>query len=455
MNFSNRPWTWAIALAFLVNFVVCMFVAARMPVFHHIDELAHFDYALKLARGVPLISAMPVEPDADQLWLTKIDLMNSRYMSKTAPWAKTLPNESYELMQPRLIYQVSALVLRLTGLFSFTLEQQVLVLRFLCVVMVLVAKVMVYKAISEIWHPAAVLATAYLAGMVPVDLLRFSNDTPATVLGAAIAWLLVLSVRRHRWRYTVGIMILLCAAAFTKLTALLFLGIVVAAVKVRFFNRSFLQRDLMHLLTIFVPAGLCTIAVVYANYRFSGSISGVPPASAVTAPAGWEWLQRMFSVLVWQWWHEAWLTIETMIEGRRGGEIYLVHVIVTWLVVGQALAAGWMLFYAKQERGPADDTPMECPPHLKLWMQAGLLGTMGVQLVVVLVVALVGQIWIASRMLAPVEMWPLMVACCGYVLTARQLKKRWHRQVLLVVMWGIVFFIWVVAAYAYLDFRNH
>ncbi len=455
MKLSHRATRLLVYIALFSNLVVCLFIAHRMPVFNHVDEWAHFDYVLKLNRNVKLQPGLYVEPDVQSLWERNLGLMDYQYRGVEGG-VKVVRQESHELMQPQLFYRVCGWLLWVVGWLELSLEGQVVFLRMLCGFMVFAGNVVLYSAIARIWQRAGWLSAVFLVTFVPVDLVRFSNDTPAMVVGAVTAWCLVKSQQDMRVRWTIAIGLLLAVSLFIKLTAAVFLVAVVVVVKLVFMRREQLHRTGLHMALIGVPVAVCAAILAYANMQYSSTLYGTNPATASTLPEGIRIVRRIFSASVWQWWHEAMLSIETQYRGRGGASVYPVHAMVTVFIVGQVLALGWACF-GNITTTPAQGMKPEVsvPQGLRRWIVAALLSVLALQTVIVLILGIVGHIWLAGRMILPVLFWPLLPACCGYLLLADRMPKTWQKNLLLYGVAAVIAAVWIVSVKEYLGFRRN
>lgn len=436
----QQPLKLLIFLAFFASFVASAFLLVRMPVFSHIDELAHFDYVLKVQRHQPLSNNQLIEPDLMQLWTQRCPTINKRSMAPETPLDCVAPQKSYEIMQPSPFYRVAAFILNLASPANLSLPRQLLLLRFLCALLLLAANILVYRGISRVNRTAGLLSLAYLVPFVPVDMLRFSNDSAATFAGAGAFYCLVGMLRTSQWRFAFGVGLFLFLVTISKLTGLVFVSIALLASTAVFTKRENFHLHCKFMILIATPAAVASAVIAQANISHSGSITGLSPQAASTLPEGSALLLRVFSATVWQWWHESWLTMETLIKGKRGVDLYPVPWMVTWMILGQVLALGYCIF-----------VPSKDAPHR--FIAAGLISTLAIQTSAVLILAYVGKIWIAARMLIPIEGWPLLAACMGYTMAASRLQGR-RLQKTAVAVPAITFAIFaLIALRAYLRMR--
>jgi hypothetical protein len=420
-----------LALGFLPLAAVTLTIAVGLPVFHHIDELYHYDYCLKLARGKSAAPTDRVEPDLYLLGHHAVRESTLAYQAvdiQRPDGSVPAPMRgSYEAHHPPLSYWLNGLLLRLGALLGVGLEGGVVLLRLFSAGMVLASRWLLLLALMHFGRPVALAALPYLFFMVPVDLLRVSNDTPVVLLGALVFWLLARPIppERAAWTAAAAAAALLASVA-VKMNGLLYLmPAVLLCLVVPGRDSRFRAR---HLLLMFAPALLLASALAIANFTATGDPTGSSHLARGFPPASGLRLGELIpSVRGWLDWHELLLTIETQIGGRMGEALYPFPHLVSLVLVGRLVALGATVFGASSTRLARLSLTPERFALLRRYVWAGAISPFVLVLVMGGLWALVGRAYFGSaRLHLPVEFLVVLPAAAGWAYLLAGASPAWR-----------------------------
>lgn len=420
-------------------------IALHQPVFHPLDEAYHFDHCLKLARAQRPSVLSSLEPELLALMRERLpnNLQHYRGSASDTPAAHAdLITTSYQSYHPPLFYTLGAGLSRLGRLFGLGLLGQILALRCLCALLAAGGRLMVYLALRRM-HPAVALAALpYLLFMVPVDLLRVSNDALVYFLGSLLFWLLIkfrdAGTDPAAARFLKLIAALLAAAVFTKTTALLFLlpatllVLLVIQLERSGFRQSGSVTGIPALLTganlrlvagVLLPALLVQGALIVSSKLAGQGLSGT--GHLVTAqfpqPLGFHWGILLPTAESWLRWHDLLLLNETPLNGKQGWQLYPSSRLVTFEQLGLMFSLGWMIF-ANPRTLPWRRDGQPWPLHV--WLLAGWLFLIFMHVLTNVLMARVGRVYWASRQYLPVEFLTVWPAAAGWALVMERLNGR-------------------------------
>lgn len=409
-----------------------------LPAFHHADELGHFDYALKLARGGDVRDGALVEKETHEIWFNGFPKASAAYAERAGKPNPSRQLVSDELKQPPLFYLLLSGVSRAGDVAGMTALQQLYAMRVCCVVMSVAARLLTLLAAFRLSPSAGVFAAVYLLLFIPVDLARVSNDSLAHLLGSAVFYLLVREPGERRRSTTILLASLFVALVFTKLTAVLFVGPMYVASEL---CRPHLFRARVKRLALTVGPGVVAgLALAWYNISTTGSATGINPQHTVsTVPAlGMSALYRILTIDMWIHWHKSLLIHETLIQGNRSIHVYSVDHLLTWIVFGQLLC---LVYFCRREKNTVPLIPAEggvSVPRLALMCFLSLFGAI---IVMQCLRAFVGQVWYLGRLLVPVEGPAVCLSALGYALVFSQQTKMSKRMRLFAIVAGALLFI--------------
>ncbi|MDX2176245.1 MAG: hypothetical protein SF028_07215 [Candidatus Sumerlaeia bacterium] len=177
---------FAAALLATAFAAAALLLAVGMPLFSPVDEIQHVDYALKLARHG---EASPLEPVERDLWeiARSHGFRANQYYFGRGWWLPREPSALSGIAYHRPAFHRAtgeALDWALRrGLFA--LEEGILLLRLACAAAFLAARLLLVFVLWRVHPLLGAASLAYAASFLPVEMLRFSNDTPVHVLSAA------------------------------------------------------------------------------------------------------------------------------------------------------------------------------------------------------------------------------------------------------------------------------
>lgn len=179
-RFPARSLVTAVAVTYLA--IGCLWIALRLPFFHHIDEAMHVDYLLRLVDerspnpGGPLLPetidfALEHAPEAFGFYLSSpVDLEYER--------GELARRISYQAYQPRLPYVIASWIYAVARQAGLSLEASLLILRGLAALLVIAGRLILLRTIWKVDRNLGFASVPLLCLWLPVDLLRISNDAP-------------------------------------------------------------------------------------------------------------------------------------------------------------------------------------------------------------------------------------------------------------------------------------
>lgn len=416
-----------IAGGFVLFTLACVWVPLRLPLFHQCDELHHFDYCLKIARHGHAEPTQPLEADLMDLARGRLQHYKQFYqgldIADARIEAEIIPN-SYEAYQAPVFYWLAAGPLRLMDRLGWSLSAMVFSLRVFCALLVIGARVLTFLALARFGRPVALAALPFVLFFIPVDLLRVSNDGLVVLVASAV--LLGLTrlepagydepPRRHRpGRFALLLGFGLLLAVATKVSAgLLLMPAAAVLLAVCWRAHGWRPAEAVALLGPPVAVGL---VMAIDNYMGDGTLTGsahlvgtfFPPR-----PQGFDPASLVPTVAEWLQIHKWYLLIETLLQGRRGGELYYHDMLVTIEQIGLVVSLGVAAWGARpnRRRRLGWDDPTEAMQ--RRWTVAAWIVMLLVVIQFSVLWTSVVRVYYSMRIMMPVELMFVLPAAMGW-----------------------------------------